>query len=341
MASTYCSIATSVRPTGFTSRTARRGNRARKGTKVLAFTTAPAQETAYSTKRTEERTWNADSGADRGTATLPAPVPLENPADDPLLANPLQRFERLGTGWMGVVVDLEGVLVRDNAEAHMTAWQKLSDEEGKPAPLLFALQRAVGKKNEQVISEVLCWTRDPSEVRRLARRKHELYLELLGEGYKYEELDGARHLLNLLKKHSVPVAIGSSLPKDHIKQMLEELDLASYFDAVVGAEDVSRGRPDPECYWYASQLIERPVGRCVVIGNDNSCTEAAHDAGMKCVSVATSRPLYELSAADLVVRQLDGLSMVNLKALFSQEEGTEPQLELEEEAELQTSYFYD
>jgi len=341
MASVYCSIATSVRPIGLTSRTARRASRARKGTKALAFTTAPVQETAYSTKHTGERTWTSDSGAEQGTTTASVPVPLENPADDPRLANPLQRFERLGTGWMGVVVDLEGVIVRENVEAHMTAWQKLSDEERRPAPLAFALHRAIGKKNEQVVSEVLCWTRDPTEVRRLARRKHELYLELLGEGYRYEELDGARHLLNLLKKHGVPVAIGSSLPKDHIDVILKELDLSSFFDAVVSGEDVSRGRPDPECYWYASQLIERPTARCIVIGNDNSCTEAAHDAGMKCVTVASRRPLYELSAADLVVRRLDELSLINLKALFSQEEGTEPQLQLEEEADIQTSFFYD
>lgn len=340
MASTYCSIATSVRPTGI-ARTVRRNSRSRVSVRALSFTSAPAHEKVYSATPARERTWGSDGGPTCSTATVSVPLPLENPADDPRLANPLKRFERLSTGWMGVVIDLEGVIVPDNAEEHMTAWQKLSDEEGKPAPLAFALHRAVGKKDEQVVSEVLCWTRNPSEVRRLARRKHEIYLELLGANHKPTELEGARHLLHVLKKNGIPMAVGSSLPKDHVDRILQELELAPFFDAVVSGEDVSRGRPDPECYWYASQMIERPVGRCIVIGNDNSCIEAAHDAGMKCVTVASRRPLYELSAADLVVRQLNELSIVNLKSLFSQEEGIEPQMELEEESEVLSSCFYD
>ena len=41
------------------------------------------------------------------------------------------------------------------------------------------------------------------------------------------------------------------------------------FDAIVTAEDVHRGRPDPECYLYAAQQIQRPPLRCVVVGNSN------------------------------------------------------------------------
>lgn len=42
--------------------------------------------------------------------------------------------------------------------------------------------------------------------------------------------------------------------------------------------------------------------------------------GMKCVALAGRHPVYELSAADLVVRDLSQLSFVNLKRLFAAEE---------------------
>ena len=48
--------------------------------------------------------------------------------------------------------------------------------------------------------------------------------------------------------------------------------------------------------------------------------EAARECGMRAVVVAGRKPLYEMGAADLVVRGLDELSFVNLKQLFSNEE---------------------
>ncbi len=58
----------------------------------------------------------------------------------------------------------------------------------------------------------------------------------------------------------------------------------------------------------------------VPAGNSNQSVEAAREAGMAAVVVAGRVPVYELTAADLVVRQLDELSFVNLKQLFRNEE---------------------
>ena len=55
-------------------------------------------------------------------------------------------------------------------------------------------------------------------------------------------------------------------------------------------------------------------------GNSNASVEAAREAGMAAVVVAGRHPVYELSAADLIVRQLSELSFVNLKQLFRNEE---------------------
>lgn len=63
----------------------------------------------------------------------------------------MQRLERLGTGWMGVIMEYEGVLVADTADLHSRAWQQLAQEEGKPTPLHWAMKKAEGMKPEQVI----------------------------------------------------------------------------------------------------------------------------------------------------------------------------------------------
>lgn len=186
-----------------------------------------------------------------------------------------------------------------------------------------------------MVQEVLCWTRNPAEARRLATRKEALFTEALGER-KPMLCSGIHALLDTLHKNNVPVALVSSAPEQRVHAVLRETGTEGDFETTICAEDVHRGRPDPEGLMYASQRIARPPSRCVVIGNSNQSVEAAHEVGMQCITVAGRTPVYELTAADLVVRQLGELSFVNLKQLFRMEDtvvGMDGAEELEEEEE--------
>lgn len=285
----------------------------------------------------------SSSSSSSGEYLKPLPRAVENVADDPSLHNPLQRMERLGTGWMGVITELEGVIVEDTSDVVQRAWLELAQQEGKNAPLAWVLKRADGMKAEQAIQEVLCWSRNPVEVRRMAARHETVYQELLGDR-KPVVMAGVHKLLDTLHKHNVPVALVSTAPEARVHRILSETGVANEFETVVCAEDVYRGRPDPEGFLYASQRISRPPARCVVVGNSNNSIEAAREVGMQCVTVAGRTPVYELSAADLVVRQLEELSFVNLKQLFRMEDTVLPQsledeqMEFEEEEEVSSSY---
>ncbi|CAL8466503.1 g6039 [Coccomyxa elongata] len=278
------------------------------------------------------------TGEDRETKALkPLPRDVENVADDPSLHNPLARQERLSTGWFGVVVEFDGVVVEDTSDLHTKAWLQLADEEGKSRPLQFALKRAEGMKNEQVVQEVFCWSRNPMEVRRLCARKEELYAALAGN-HKPPVVPGVPLFLETLVKHNVPAGVVSAAPEARMRSALAATGLEHAFQTVVTGDDVYRGRPDPEAYLFAAQQLGRPTVRCVVVGNSNQSVEAARECGMRAVVVAGRKPLYELGAADLVVRGLDELSFINLKQLFSDEESVEahsdePELEPELEEE--------
>lgn len=67
----------------------------------------------------------------------------------------------------------------------------------------------------------------------------------------------------------VPTALAAAEPEERLKSGLAALGLDDSFATIVSAEDVSRGRPDPEGYLYAAQKIGRPPVRCIVIGNSN------------------------------------------------------------------------
>lgn len=267
----------------------------------------------------------------------PLPTNVENIADDPTLGNPLERMQRMGTGWFGVILDFEGAVVQSALETHKAAWIRLAEEESKPRPLESSLQRAAPMKAEQAISEVLCWGREPSHVRRLALRKEELFGEITKEMPRLP-CEGLYRLLETLKQRKIPIAVCST-ERRLVDVWIKSLGIWSYIDAVISADDVHRCAPDPEAYAFAAQQLDRPSFRCVVIGASNHSCEAAQDCGMKFVATAGTQPLYELNAADLVIKQLDELSFINLKKLFTQEEFGNAQEQDETDAEPEAAMY--
>ncbi|KAJ7944918.1 Haloacid dehalogenase-like hydrolase (HAD) superfamily protein [Quillaja saponaria] len=287
---------------------------------------------AYSYRK-ERLPKNFNYQIDIGFDHRPGSWPPENKADKPSLHNPLLRQERMGCGWLGAIFEWEGVLIEDNPDLEKQAWLALSQEEGKSPPPAFILKRIEGMKNEQAISEVLCWSRDPAQLRRMAARKEEIYQALQGGIYRLRA--GSRKFVNVLMHYKIPMALVSTRPRKTLEIAIGTIGIESYFNVIVAAEDVHRGKPDPEMFVYAAQLLNFIPERCIVFGNSNQTVEAAHDALMKCVAIASKHPVYELGAADLVVRHLDELSIVDLKKLadieLSEFGPGEPELELEEE----------
>lgn len=275
---------------------------------------------------------------DQGRPLKSLPRTVENLADDPKLANPLQRHQRLSTGWMGVILEYEGIVLQSTWAAHQHAWLSVAEEEGKAPPLQWVLKRAEGMKSEQVIQEVFHWSRNPVEVRRIAQRKEEIFQELTAD-QELVVMPGVVNLLETCLKNNVPVALASSDPEARVLAGLEATGLKQYFSAIVTAGDCQYSRPDPEPYLYAAQLIGRPPVRCVVVGGSNASIEGSHDAGMQSVIVANNTPMFELTSGDLVVKDLTEISFVNLKQLFQLEQLTswtgigDEGLELEPEVE--------
>ncbi|EFJ41744.1 hypothetical protein VOLCADRAFT_84030 [Volvox carteri f. nagariensis] len=261
---------------------------------------------------------------------LPLPRNLESPSDDPSLANPLQRMERLSTGWFGVIMEFEGVVVEASDETHRQAWLQVADEFKYKRPLGQLLRRIKGVRDEVVVSRVFGWTHNPSVARQVAQRKGEIYEQLMG-GRQPAAMLEARPFLETLKRYSVPVALATPLHEAKVHEALQRHNLQGYFDATVTAED--SGSAEVEFYYaYAASKIQRPPIRCVVVGESNTSVEAAHELGMKCVVVTGNAPVYDFTGADLVVRNLSQLSFMNMKRLFADENLVESRLSGEEGA---------
>jgi beta-phosphoglucomutase family hydrolase len=211
------------------------------------------------------------------------------------------------------IFDWDGVIT-NSIRQHQDAWERLAQEE-KRSMLPDAFRKGFGMKNDRIIPEVLGWTADDTEIARLSQRKEALYRAILQE-VGIETLPGVTEFLTALKAAAVPCAIASSTDYENIRVALDLIRLRDCFHVIISAEDVSRGKPDPQVFLLAAEKLAMPPTRCVVFEDAIVGIEAGHAAGMKVVAVTTTNSPAALDAADRVVTRLDQLSVRELSAWF-------------------------
>lgn len=214
----------------------------------------------------------------------------------------------------GAIFDWDGVVI-DSSRQHELSWEMLSSEEGKPLPPDH-FKNGFGRKNEFIIPNLLKWTDDSNEIRRLSLRKEELYREIVvREGIR--PLEGVGTWLDRLHQAGVPCVIGSSTHRLNIETVLDVMGFRKHFAAMVTSEDVSHGKPHPEVFLKAAEKISRQPSRCVVFEDAHVGVEAALAGGMKVVAVVGTHNAETFHGkATRVVHRLDEIFPDDLAKLF-------------------------
>ncbi|MBP84493.1 MAG: glycoprotease [Verrucomicrobiales bacterium] len=213
---------------------------------------------------------------------------------------------------LGVVFDLDGVLI-DSHDQHESSWFTLAKEIGKPMTKeLF--KESFGMRNEMCIPNVFEWSHNEAEIKELGERKEELYRELL-ISRNLDPLPGVLDLVENLKRSGIPISLGSSTSRKNIEVCFQSTGLDSYFGShYTGAEDVARGKPNPDVFLRAAEKIEREPANCLVIEDAHVGVEAGLAAGMKVIAVTTTHPSesFANSGAHLIV---GSLTVVNAEVI--------------------------
>lgn len=211
----------------------------------------------------------------------------------------------------GFIFDWDGVIIDSHAQ-HEESWQLLFTELGRPMPEGF-FKATFGMRNQQIIP--MCFdfvaAGDAAEIARLGDRKEELYRQILRRD-GITPLPGVVPLLEELTTLGIPAAVGSSTPRLNIETIMDMTGLRPYFQAVVSAEDVTAGKPDPQVFLKAAEKLGRTPAQCLVFEDAHVGIEAGLRAGMKVVAVATTHPASTLGNATVVYTNLSGLDVATL-----------------------------
>ena len=118
--------------------------------------------------------------------------------------------------------------------------------------------------------------------------------------------EGVHALLDWLDAASIPRAIATSTRRDRAEAKLAHAALLSRFDAVVGGDEVARGKPAPDIYVVAAARLGIAPERCVALEDSEPGFHSALAAGMMPILVPDLLPPSDalLALAPLVLVSL-------------------------------------
>lgn len=201
------------------------------------------------------------------------------------------------------IFDLDGVLV-DTAKYHYLAWKSLADELGFD----FTIEQNEALKGVSRMKSLdlllgfggLSDRFSQEEKEKMADKKNRIYVEMIKRLKKEELFGGVTDLFVKLKEKNMKTALGSA--SKNAPLILERLDIAKYFDAVVDGTQVSKAKPDPEVFVRAAEILHIPCKECIVFEDSAAGLQAAKTAGMKAVGIGKKE---NLPMADLVIGSVD------------------------------------
>lgn len=185
-----------------------------------------------------------------------------------------------------IIFDLDGVICSTD-RYHYLAWKALADRLGiyfdekinrrlRGVSRMESLEIVLGDRAGQFTAE---------EKVKLANEKNEIYRRFLNDMTPEDLAAETLHTLRTLRMRGYLLGIGSS--SKNTKQILNQLGLGDFFDAVADGTQIAHSKPDPEVFLLAARMLHVKPEEALVIEDAESGIQAAaagqfHAIGIRC-----------------------------------------------------------
>ena len=212
----------------------------------------------------------------------------------------------------GFIFDLDGVIT-DTAELHYDAWKKLADEMG------WEFDRDVNEKlrgisrmdSIKVIMDHNGVSLDENTIVELATKKNDIYVNSLDGMTQEDYLPGARELLTHLRSEGFSVALGSA--SKNANKVLQQLKATHYFDVIGDGNSVSKSKPAPDIFLFASEKLGLRPENCIVFEDAEKGIDAAKAGNFLSVGIG---PEERVGHADIRFNTMKEATLFEVKSHF-------------------------
>jgi beta-phosphoglucomutase len=213
-------------------------------------------------------------------------------------------------GFRAVLIDLDGVIV-NSEPLHFLAFHEVLRAERVDLTEQEYYRQMIGFDDRGAfrhIYKVRHMELEPRVLLRLLTRKSEVMMDLIRQR-RHEALPGAADFVRSLWRN-YPLAICSGALREEIEVLLEGVSLRDCFRVIIAAEDVTRGKPDPQGYHLAAEKLSTKLdealapSQCLVVEDAPTVVRSVKRAGFRTLAVASTCAPEKLTEADWVVSDL-------------------------------------
>lgn len=181
-----------------------------------------------------------------------------------------------------ILFDKDGTLI-DTEKHYHTGWLAAFEQYGRPITPEIALNyRSLGKPFAEEYTKELCGPdADINEIRKL---RDVVYFDLL-EKYGIELKPYVKETLALLKEKGYHMVIVTASTYERAVNELTKIGIIDYFDDIISAKTVERGKPAPDCYRLACEKLGLDPAETFAVEDSPNGVESAWRAGCKTVMI--------------------------------------------------------
>lgn len=196
----------------------------------------------------------------------------------------------------GIIFDLDGVLV-NSTEVIERHWRNWATKHGiDPAESLHAILGLTTAEGIRLVAPHLDAEVEADKIDSAEAKDTEGVIAYAG----------VKDLLDLIPTGWWGIATSGS--RDTAVARLRTADL-QIPGVLISADEVTRGKPDPEPYLLAAVEMEIPPEHCLVIEDSAGGVRAGLAAGMQVIGVASTHSPEELHLAHAIVKKISDISV--------------------------------
>lgn len=198
----------------------------------------------------------------------------------------------------GIIFDMNGVII-DDERIQLLAWKKilkklhltLTEEEFK--------HKVIGRTEREVLETLFNHPLTEDQLENYSNQR----IDIAIAAYKnhMELTPGLKKFLDTMRANNIHMGVATSNRKRYMNFIMDNLHIRDYFSVILTAQDINKGKPDPEIYIKTAKKMGTSPSNCLVFEDSISGIQAGKAACMKVIGLATTHAKAELTIADKVI----------------------------------------